>query len=117
VFSAIKGDLAFRWPPKMKTDPFKRDRSKFCEYHADHGHSTEDCMSLHREIKTFIQNGKLVRFLAQERIREANQQGHFEGGREGIDHAEPRSRDEAPRAGRQDREEERRNVREEQRPL
>jgi hypothetical protein len=63
VFSAIKGDPAFRWPPKMKTDPFRRDRSKFCEYHADHGHSTEDCMSLHREIETFIQNGKLVKFL------------------------------------------------------
>jgi hypothetical protein len=42
VFSAIKGDPAFRWPPKMKADPFKRDRSKFCEYHADHGHLTED---------------------------------------------------------------------------
>jgi hypothetical protein len=29
VLSAIKGDLAFRWPPKMKTDPFRRDRSKW----------------------------------------------------------------------------------------
>jgi hypothetical protein len=50
VLSAIKGDPAFRWPQKMKTDPFKRDRSKFCDYHADHGHSTEDCISLRREI-------------------------------------------------------------------
>jgi hypothetical protein len=46
VLSAIKGDPAFRWPPKMKANPFKRDRSKFCEYHADHGHLTEDCISL-----------------------------------------------------------------------
>jgi hypothetical protein len=75
VFSAIKGDPAFRWPPKMKADPFKRDLSKFCEYHADHGHLTEDCISLRREIEVFIQNGKLVRFLAQERGREANNQG------------------------------------------
>jgi hypothetical protein len=54
VFSAIKGDPAFRWPQKMKADPFKRDRSKFCEYHADHGHLTEDCISLRREIEVFI---------------------------------------------------------------
>jgi hypothetical protein len=79
VFSAIKGDLAFRWPQKMKTEPFKRDRSKFYEYHADHGHLTEDCISLHREIEVFIQNGRLVRFLAEERNREANRRGPPEG--------------------------------------
>jgi hypothetical protein len=111
VFSAIKGDPAFRWPPKMKADPFKRDRSKFCEYHADHGHLTEDCISLRREIEVFIQNGKLVRFLAQERGREANNQGR----REGLGQAE-RYREEAPRRGRRDREEGQRNVREEHQP-
>jgi hypothetical protein len=112
AFSAIKGDLAFRWPQKMKADPFKRDRSKFCEYHADHGHLTEDCISLHREIEVFLQNGKLVRFLAQERTREANQQGR----REGLGRAEPRYQGEAPRTGQRDREEGQRNVREEQQP-
>ena len=46
VFMAIKGDPTFRWPAKMKSDPYKRDRSKFCEYHGEHGHSIEDCMVL-----------------------------------------------------------------------
>jgi hypothetical protein len=84
----------------MKTDPFKRDRSKFCEYHADHGHSTEDCISLRREIEAFIQNGRLVRFLVEERNREANRRGPPEGVREGLERAEPRRRDEAPREAR-----------------
>ena len=75
VFMVIKGDSAFRWPPKMRTDPFKRDHSRFCEYHGDHGHSTEDCMVLRREIEVFVRNRKLLRFLAQERGQEANQQG------------------------------------------
>jgi hypothetical protein len=44
VFMAIKGDLAFRWSAKMKSDPYKRDRNKFYEYHGEHGHSIEDCM-------------------------------------------------------------------------
>jgi hypothetical protein len=68
AFMAIKGDPTFRWPQKMRTDLYKWDQNKFCEYHADHGHSTEDCMSLRREIENFVRNGKLVRFLAQERI-------------------------------------------------
>ena len=72
VFMAIKGDLVFRWPPKMRSDPHKRDHSRFCEYHGEHRHSMEDCMVLCREIENFVRNGKLVRFLAQERIQEAN---------------------------------------------
>ena len=64
VFMAIKRDLAFRWPRKMRSDPYKRDHSRFCEYHKEHGHSTEDCIVLRREIEAFVRNGKLVRFLA-----------------------------------------------------
>jgi hypothetical protein len=100
----------------MKTDPFKRDRSKFCEYHGDHGHLTEDCISLRREIKIFIQNWRLVSFLAEERNQEANHRGRLEGVREGLGHVEQRNRDEALREGRRDRED-RRNIREEQQPL
>jgi hypothetical protein len=114
VLSAIKGDPTFRWPQKMKTDLFKRDQSKFCEYHADHGHSTEDCISLHREIEVFIQNGRLVRFLVEERNREVNRRGPPEGIREGLERAEPRRRDEAPREAR--RNQERREIREEPLP-
>jgi hypothetical protein len=116
VFSAIKGDPAFRWSQKMKTDPFKRDQSKLCEYHANHGHLTEDCISLCREIEIFIQNGRLVRFIAEERNREANHRGRPKGVREGLGHDELRNRDKASREGRRDRED-RRNIREEQQPL
>jgi hypothetical protein len=95
----------------MKTNPFKRDRSKFCEHHADHGHLTEDCISLCREIKVFIQNGRLVRFLVEERNREANRRGPPEEIREGLGWEEPRRRDEALREVRRDQE--RRDIREE----
>jgi hypothetical protein len=61
----------------MKSDPYKRDHNKFCEYHGDHGHSTENCMVLRWKIENFVRNGRLVRFLAQERIREANPQGPY----------------------------------------
>jgi hypothetical protein len=108
VFLAIKGDPAFKWPPKMKTNPYKRNRNKFCEYHENHGHSTEDCMSLCREIENFVQNGKLVRFLMQERIQEVNQQGcqPLEGNREGLIAMELRRQDLPLREGRyEDREE------------
>jgi hypothetical protein len=99
VLMAIKGDPAFRWPQKMRTNPYRRDRNKFCQYHEDHGHSIEDCIHLHREIENFVRNGKLIRFPAQERIREANQQGHLEGSREGLGPTESRHRDHTRREG------------------
>jgi hypothetical protein len=63
----IKHDLAFRWPPRMRTPLEKRNNQKFCEYHNDHGHQTEDCMVLRKEIELLIQNGKLVKFVASEK--------------------------------------------------
>ncbi|XP_059446360.1 uncharacterized protein LOC132177900 [Corylus avellana] len=71
VFMEIRRDPAFRWPNKLRGDPRKRDQTKFCEYHNDHGHLTEDCITLRQEIETFIRNGRLVRFLAGERNRDA----------------------------------------------
>ncbi|XP_059441931.1 uncharacterized protein LOC132174263 [Corylus avellana] len=71
VFIEIRRDLAFRWPSKLRGDPRKRDRTKFCEYHNDHGHLAEDCITLWQGIETFIRNGRLVRFLAGERNRDA----------------------------------------------
>jgi hypothetical protein len=64
-----------------------------------------------------VRNGKLIKFLAQERIREANQQGHLEGSREGLGHIESRRRDHTRREGPHDREEDLRNAREVQKPL
>jgi hypothetical protein len=67
VLMEIKRDPAFRWPPRMRTPPEKRNNQKFCEYHNDHGHQTEDCMALRREIELLIQNGKLIKFVANEK--------------------------------------------------
>jgi hypothetical protein len=67
VLMDIKRDPAFRWPPRMRTPPEKRNNQKFCEYHNDHGHQTEDCMVLRKEIELLIQNGKLVKFVANEK--------------------------------------------------
>jgi hypothetical protein len=58
---------AFRWPARMRTPLEKCNNQKFCEYHDDHGHQTEDCIFLRKEIEILIRNGKLVKFLASER--------------------------------------------------
>jgi hypothetical protein len=69
VFMEIKNYPTFRWPSKMRTPSHRRTNKRYCEYHNDHSHLTEDCISLGHKIENFIRNGKLVRFLAKERNR------------------------------------------------
>ena len=50
----------------MKTDPTKRDMTKYYEFHRDHGHRTNDCIQLNKEIEFLIRRGHLHRYVAPE---------------------------------------------------
>ncbi|GJT02266.1 reverse transcriptase domain-containing protein [Tanacetum coccineum] len=49
----------FKAPPPMKTLMEKRNNNKFCEFHGEVRHSTDECMHLKRQIEELINNGKL----------------------------------------------------------
>uniref|UniRef100_A0A2N9E2N4 RNase H type-1 domain-containing protein n=1 Tax=Fagus sylvatica TaxID=28930 RepID=A0A2N9E2N4_FAGSY len=63
IFMQIRNDPALKWPGKLLTDPDKRPRDKYCRFHRDHGHNTEDCYDLKRQIEELIKQGKLQRFI------------------------------------------------------
>ena len=44
----------FRWLESLKEDPTKRYHSKKCAYHKEHGHTTEQCSSLHYLVEKLI---------------------------------------------------------------
>ena len=46
VLMHIKDDTTFTWPGKLKGDPNKRSRDKYCHLHWDHGHDTSECYNL-----------------------------------------------------------------------
>ena len=46
VLMQIKDDPSLKWPEKMKGDPNKRNRNKYCRFHRDHGHDTDECFDL-----------------------------------------------------------------------
>ena len=52
-----KGTLTF--PGKLKSNPSKRSRNKYCRFHRDHSHDTADCYDLKQQIKALIREGKL----------------------------------------------------------
>ena len=50
----------------MKLDPAKRDDTKYYEFHKGHGHRTDDCIQLRKEIEYLIRRGHLSRYVASE---------------------------------------------------
>ena len=50
----------------MKSNPATRDNTKYCEFHRDYGHRTDDCIQLKKEIEYLIRRGYLRRFIAPE---------------------------------------------------
>ena len=66
VLMQIKDDPSLKWPEKMKGDPNKRNRSKYCRFHRDHGHDTDECFDLKQQVENLIRQGKLKSFLGRD---------------------------------------------------
>ena len=62
----IKDDPSLKWPKKMKGDPNKRNRNKYCRFHRNHGYDTDECFDLKQQIENLIRQGKLRNFLGQD---------------------------------------------------
>ncbi|GJR11608.1 reverse transcriptase domain-containing protein [Tanacetum coccineum] len=49
----------FKTPPSMTTPVEKRNANKFCEFHGEVGHNTDECNHLRKQIEDMLKAGKL----------------------------------------------------------
>ena len=54
---------AIRWPRQPDRPNPKRDNTQWCEYRADHGHTTANCVSLRLEVAELLKRGHLLDLL------------------------------------------------------
>ena len=57
VLREVQHERFLRWPFQMKSDPARRDDAKYCEFHKGHGHRTNECIQLKKEIEYLIRRG------------------------------------------------------------
>ncbi|XP_009391097.2 uncharacterized protein LOC103977328 [Musa acuminata AAA Group] len=65
IFLQIREKGLLRPPNPMRAT--YKNRSKYCRFHRDHGHDTEDCHDLQNQIEELIRRGYLGRYLKEPR--------------------------------------------------
>ncbi|GJX80147.1 hypothetical protein Tco_0328296 [Tanacetum coccineum] len=63
VYALDKGK--FKAPPPMKTPVEKRNHAKFCEFHGEVRHNTDECMHLKKQIEEMLKGGKLSHLIKE----------------------------------------------------
>ena len=59
ILTEIRDEPSLKWPRPLQSPLDVRDKRKYCHFHKDHGHYTEDCRDLKEQIEDLIQRGKL----------------------------------------------------------
>ncbi|KAJ9544561.1 hypothetical protein OSB04_024268 [Centaurea solstitialis] len=62
-------EVNVRWPKKPENPSKDKDQTKWCDFHNDHGHNTDDCISLKKEIAYLKSNGHLKNLLGDDSKR------------------------------------------------
>ncbi|GKV43770.1 hypothetical protein SLEP1_g51023 [Rubroshorea leprosula] len=76
IFMQIKNKMDLRRPGPMRTAAATRDHTRYCDFHQDHGHTTEQCNSLRFELESLAQKGMLNEYIQRvEQPRFVREQG------------------------------------------
>ena len=63
ILIQIKDEHYLKWPRPLHSSPHVRDKNKYCRFHKDHGHYTDDCWDLKEQIEELIWKGKLQKYV------------------------------------------------------
>ncbi|XP_022880891.1 uncharacterized protein LOC111398189 [Olea europaea var. sylvestris] len=67
ILMEIKDMKELNWPARMRSPPESRDMNTYCEFHRDHGHTTENCKALQRKIEALIKRGLLSSYVSNDK--------------------------------------------------
>ncbi|GAV79030.1 hypothetical protein CFOL_v3_22495 [Cephalotus follicularis] len=63
ILAVEKDKVPIQWPEKMKSPAEKKEVEKYCRYHRDNGHDTEECRQLKNQIEDLIRKGHLRKYV------------------------------------------------------
>ncbi|GAV83883.1 hypothetical protein CFOL_v3_27328 [Cephalotus follicularis] len=63
ILAVEQDKIPIQWPEKMRSPAEKRNTEKYCRYHRNHGHDTEECRQLKNQIEDLIRKGHLRKYV------------------------------------------------------
>ena len=79
ILTQIKDEHYLKWLRPLHSSPNVRDKNKYCRFHKNHGHNTEDCRDLKEQIEELIRKGKLQIYVKKgeySKFRDSNESQH-----------------------------------------
>ncbi|GJZ25531.1 hypothetical protein Tco_0569784 [Tanacetum coccineum] len=70
----VTDTVKFKAPPPMSGPAKNRNKNKFCEFHGDKGHNTDECIHLKKQIEEEVKSGQLshlIKEMKQETTKES----------------------------------------------
>jgi hypothetical protein len=60
ILQTEEARFSFRPPKPMTEPPGDRGSNKFCDFHGDVGHHTNDCFQLKKRIEAAVKSGGII---------------------------------------------------------
>ena len=86
VLMQIKDEGTLTYPGKLKGDPNKRPRDKYCRFHRDHRHDIANCYDLKQQIEALIRQGGSFRGLSIRKEPICPKSRPYDGRTSALDH-------------------------------
>ena len=88
ILTQINNDHYLKWPRPLHSSPNVCDKNKYCQFHKDHGHNTEDCRDLKEQVKELIRKGKLQKYVKKNEYNKSrnDHRSQYESSSKNDDH-------------------------------
>ncbi|GJR25272.1 reverse transcriptase domain-containing protein [Tanacetum coccineum] len=61
----VMDTVKFKAPPPMSGHAENKNKNKFCEFHEDKGHNTDECIHLKKQIEEAVRSGQLSHLIKE----------------------------------------------------
>ena len=90
ILMEIRDEPSLKWSRPLHSSPSLRNKRKYCRFHKDHGHYTEDCRNLKEQIEELIRKGKLQQYVKRGDSSKYSQKGQHGDSKRNENRPSPR---------------------------